>query len=590
MQRLAASLCVACCVAQTQNPACERAAAATGGLIAWNATAKRCEPDVCDGSPEGILDFFATPPPPAEGQHYVKKLGAGFCDHVQTESAYARWRPGFVPSRLACGQRLFDAPAARSCLAKKRVVFLGDSTLTEVVHGLVMTLFGDGTQCGRRLAVETRQKKKPTRREKRKHRDNAGKHRDDARPANPQQCGSAASYLKRLASVMKLKHTAPYHSKPLAFDRVTVKFEGAGPYGAKNKCARPAENRRFSAKFGDVLLQHRWTGATNPCNRPGGEGLSALVDGKLGAADLFLDNANKIDAVVVASGVHDLHLGPWDATAKSAKIAPRRRVLAVLARRRRVEDDDAPRAGPLGDVAQLRRVGRDGVVELARRRRGDDGAARREAVERRRERGAVAAVAVAGAERRESRGVGRRERRFVHRVRGAGRREEDDARAAPREERLREAGRAPGRAVGDVVHEGARGRALHLVVDELAPAGVNVFLPDRVRDLLDDAVAEEVEPLAPQQPAGVLREARRVPADRRRPGALLAVADVVDLAALQMVRLVDAGLERRRAPGAAAGKAHVHDGGARQRGDGEQRAHHHSSLERCAKCGLHHCS
>ena len=216
MRRLAASLCVACCVAQTQNPACERAAAATGGLIAWNATAKRCEPDVCDGSPEGILDFFATPPPPAEGQHYVKKLGAGFCDHVQTESAYARWRPGFVPSRLACGQRLFDAPAARSCLAKKRVVFLGDSTLTEVVHGLVMTLFGDGTQCGRRLAPETRQKKKPTRREKRKHRDNAGKHRDDARPANPHQCGSAASYLKRLASVMKLKHSAPYHSKPLA--------------------------------------------------------------------------------------------------------------------------------------------------------------------------------------------------------------------------------------------------------------------------------------------------------------------------------------------------------------------------------------
>ena len=320
MRRLAASLCVACCVAQTQNPACERAAAATGGLIAWNATAKRCEPDVCDGSPEGILDFFATPPPPAEGQHYVKKLGAGFCDHVQTESAYARWRPGFVPSRLACGQRLFDAPAARSCLAKKRVVFLGDSTLTEVVHGLVMTLFGDGTQCGRRLALETRQKKKPTRREKRKHRDNAGKHRDDARPANPRQCGSAASYLKRLASVMKLKHSAPYHSKPLAFDRVTVKFEGAGPYGAKNKCARPAENRRFSAKFGDVLLQHRWTGATNPCNRPGGEGLTALVDGKLGAVDLFLDRPDTIAFVVVASGVHDLHLGPWDATAKSAKI------------------------------------------------------------------------------------------------------------------------------------------------------------------------------------------------------------------------------------------------------------------------------
>ena len=80
MRRLAASLCVACCVAQTRNPACERAAAATGGLIAWNATAKRCEPDVCDGSPEGILDFLATPPPPAEGQHYGKKLGAGFCD------------------------------------------------------------------------------------------------------------------------------------------------------------------------------------------------------------------------------------------------------------------------------------------------------------------------------------------------------------------------------------------------------------------------------------------------------------------------------------------------------------------------------
>ena len=96
-----ASLALIACVARAADSACDRAAAATGGLIAWNATAKRCDPDVCVGSPEDILDFF-TAPAATKATSYLESRGSTYCDHVQAPNAYATWRPGAIPSCLAC--------------------------------------------------------------------------------------------------------------------------------------------------------------------------------------------------------------------------------------------------------------------------------------------------------------------------------------------------------------------------------------------------------------------------------------------------------------------------------------------------------
>ncbi|KAK7249740.1 tenascin-like protein [Aureococcus anophagefferens] len=63
----------------------------------------------------------------------------------------------------------------------------------------------------------------------------------------------------------------------------------------------------------NATIEHRWIGSHNPCNGQGGSGLSTLTDPHLGsgfrltAEDLFLDSPP--DAVIIASGAHDLHLG-----------------------------------------------------------------------------------------------------------------------------------------------------------------------------------------------------------------------------------------------------------------------------------------
>ncbi|KAK9919008.1 hypothetical protein WJX75_008663 [Coccomyxa subellipsoidea] len=49
---------------------------------------------------------------------------------------------GHLPARLACKMDLLDSARARKCLAGKYIVMLGDSTMSETMHDLVMLLSG----------------------------------------------------------------------------------------------------------------------------------------------------------------------------------------------------------------------------------------------------------------------------------------------------------------------------------------------------------------------------------------------------------------------------------------------------------------
>ena len=111
-----ASLALIACVARAADSTCDRAAAATGGLIAWNATAKRCDPDVCVGSPEDILDFF-TAPAATKATSYLESRGSTYCDHVQAPNAYATWGPGAIPSCLGGGRN--RPPVPKTSLARE---------------------------------------------------------------------------------------------------------------------------------------------------------------------------------------------------------------------------------------------------------------------------------------------------------------------------------------------------------------------------------------------------------------------------------------------------------------------------------------
>ena len=119
--------------ATMQSERCEITTLADGGLVVWNATTQRCEPDVCAGSAADVLDLFREPPSPrlpGEGRGFKTiHLGEQYCDHLQLNSTYARWRPGAIPSAIACTQELFDANAARKCLANRTVVILGLSLI-----------------------------------------------------------------------------------------------------------------------------------------------------------------------------------------------------------------------------------------------------------------------------------------------------------------------------------------------------------------------------------------------------------------------------------------------------------------------------
>ena len=99
--------------------------------------------------------------------------------------------------------------------------------------------------------------------------------------------------------------------------RVRYDYEGAGPFAKVVNCPAPSEHRRFRATFSaagsrDARVDHRWLGAPNLCSRTGGSGLSTLIDPRLRPDDVFLGDRDAPDAVVVASGNHDLHLGKWD--------------------------------------------------------------------------------------------------------------------------------------------------------------------------------------------------------------------------------------------------------------------------------------
>lgn len=74
----------------------------------WDAAAARCSLDVCGGAwlPE-IADL-----------------------------------DGAVPAAMLCDLKLFDTAAARECSQNKRLLLLGDSTMTETAHDLAILLSG----------------------------------------------------------------------------------------------------------------------------------------------------------------------------------------------------------------------------------------------------------------------------------------------------------------------------------------------------------------------------------------------------------------------------------------------------------------
>lgn len=97
-------------LACNQTP-CDRLAG--NQTLQWSAESATCDPDVCGG--------VALPDIP------------GFDD-------------GGTPAKLACSLRhgLLDTRRARQCLANKRVLLMGDSTMVELAHDLNMLLAGLG--------------------------------------------------------------------------------------------------------------------------------------------------------------------------------------------------------------------------------------------------------------------------------------------------------------------------------------------------------------------------------------------------------------------------------------------------------------
>lgn len=76
--------------------------------VAWDAEARRCVPDVCGG--------------------------AHLPDLLEVE--------GRVPAAMLCGMHLRDTAATRACLTNKRIVLLGDSTMLEVGHDIMLLMSG----------------------------------------------------------------------------------------------------------------------------------------------------------------------------------------------------------------------------------------------------------------------------------------------------------------------------------------------------------------------------------------------------------------------------------------------------------------
>lgn len=273
-------------------------AAASGGLVEWDSESQVCRPDVCIGSPSGIVHFDRrVVPNPTTEANFMKLRPAGFCNNINPPSNFSRWRPGTVPSTLACSQRLYDTEAARDCLNGKRVVLLGDSTITELAYMVIMT-----------LAREPR----PRRR------------RESLASAPDPQVPNLVAGIMETDRKMAQRETAKRPRSwalQLPDERVSARFDPGGVVRADHghrgfSCDHPGI-RRTSAFVqtgrSNATIEHRWIGSHNPCNGQGGSGLSTLTDPHLGsgfrltAEDLFLDSPP--DAVIIASGAHDLHLG-----------------------------------------------------------------------------------------------------------------------------------------------------------------------------------------------------------------------------------------------------------------------------------------
>ena len=309
--------------ATMQSERCEITTLADGGLVFWNATTQRCEPDVCAGSAADVLDLFREPPSPRlPGENHGFKTihwGEQYCDHLQLNSTYARWRPGAIPSAIACTHELFDTNAARKCLANRTIVILGDSTLTEVVYGLLLLVVGNGTQLQRRRLArgQTPHAPRPAPR----------------RSAVPLNHNIILERFKRADSEAWARHKpgGPVHLSDFSVadtdgKHLSVTFDGPGPYAErlKRRCAN-WNHRRFSWVFDhagtQVRLRHRWIARVDICSQQGGTGLATLTDARLQAADVYLDKPSSVDAVIIASGHHDLHLGAWDAAKRSKRLS-----------------------------------------------------------------------------------------------------------------------------------------------------------------------------------------------------------------------------------------------------------------------------
>ncbi|CAL5229711.1 g13084 [Coccomyxa viridis] len=88
---------------------CERAAnSSKDSRVWWDPKTKRCTPDLCDGVKLADIPDVS----------------------------------GYLPNALACQMELYDADRIRGCFEGKHVVLLGDSTMSETVHDLVLLVSG----------------------------------------------------------------------------------------------------------------------------------------------------------------------------------------------------------------------------------------------------------------------------------------------------------------------------------------------------------------------------------------------------------------------------------------------------------------
>ncbi|KAH8046277.1 pectin acetylesterase [Aureococcus anophagefferens] len=149
----------------------------------------------------------------------------------------------------------------------------------------------------------------------------------------PDVCrGSASDVLdlfretRRPTAAEAAAYAAPRGAATATTGRRAAATRRGGPGPSRPPGDAAARRRRFSAALatagGAVRVDHRWIGHPNLCDPKGGVGLATVAKrNQLKAADLFLDAPDAVDAVIIASGHHDLRLGRYDPAKQSKERA-----------------------------------------------------------------------------------------------------------------------------------------------------------------------------------------------------------------------------------------------------------------------------